>query len=379
MAVSAQPALGSRGLAQATIRVGSLVAFAVVPAVLALAILTASLVRGPFLYDFKGGLYGAGQAILHGRDPYRASFLAHQAAIKRSGGKPETVISVPVYPAPALVTATPLALLPYRIAGLLFVACSAAGLGLALWLLGVRDWRCYGVAFGSWPVMHGLMLGALTPLLVLGVAVAWRLREGMASAAVVASVVVAKLFPWPLAVWLALTRRWRAALVAVALAAGGTLAAWAAIGFAGFSSYPRMLGNLAFVSQGVSVSLVAGLLALGLGAFAAKTVALLLGLGLLAAAARLVRGPEGERRAFSLAIVAALVASPLVWPHYLALLIVPIALASPYLSSLWLVPLLAYIAPVAQTTGRPWAIVPYVAMCAIVAWDAMRPHPRLAI
>jgi len=65
--------------------------------------------------------------------------------------------------------------------------------------------------------------------------------------------------------------------------------------------------------------------------------------------------------------VAALVASPIVWPHYLALLLVPIALVSPGLSALWLVPLLAYVAPVAQTHDHPWAIVPYLIICAIVA------------
>ena len=61
-------------------------------------------------------------------------------------------------------------------------------------------------------------------------------------------------------------------------------------------------------------------------------------------------------------IIAALVASPMVWPHYLALLFVPIALVSPTLSWLWLTPLLAY--PVAQTTGRPWVIPLYLAIVA---------------
>jgi hypothetical protein len=76
-------------------------------------------------------------------------------------------------------------------------------------------------------------------------------------------------------------------------------------------------------------------------------------------------------------VVSALVASPMVWPHYFALLFVPIALASPGLSPLWFVPLLAYLAPDAQTTGRPWAIALYLAIAAVPLFRlcARRPLP----
>src|SRR5262249_5046609 len=42
----------------------------------------------------------------------------------------------------------------------------------------------------------------------------------------------------------------------------------------------------------------------------------------------------------TLAIAAALAASPIVWVHYFLLLLVPLALTQPRLSALWLVPLL---------------------------------------
>jgi hypothetical protein len=64
-------------------------------------------------------------------------------------------------------------------------------------------------------------------------------------------------------------------------------------------------------------------------------------------------------------VIAALLATPMLWPHYLALLFVPIALAAPRLSALWFSPLLAYVAPVAQTTGRPWVIALYLAVVAV--------------
>jgi hypothetical protein len=370
--VRGEPTTQRRGLWNATRHVGTILVFAVVPAAIVVLVLTASFLRGPALYDFKGGLYGAAQDIVHGRDPYRASKLAHDAALKRAG-EPGTVFAVPVYPAPALVAVVPIAELPYRLAALLFLGLSAGGLALALYLVEVRDWRCYGVAFASWPVVHGLMLGALTPLLVLGIAVAWRLQGRLGSAAAVAALVAVKVFPWPLALWLMATRRWRLAAVATALAVMVTAAAWAAIGFDGLTAYPGMLRDLALIEADASVSLSAGLMALGISSSAAQLCAVLVAVGLLGRAAWLAKRPAGERAAFILAVVAALIASPIVWPHYFALLLVPIALVSPRLSPLWLVPLLAYVAPVAHSHGHPWAIAPYLATCAVVAGFGLTP------
>ena len=369
-------ARNQRRLFTALHRVLSVLVFAVLPAVVTLALLGNGLARGPFLYDFKGGLYGAGTDIVHGDNPYRPAYLERQAAVKREGERPETIISVPVYPALPLLAAVPFSFLPYRVAGVFFALLSIGALLGALRLLGVRDWRCYGVAFMSWPVAHGLMLGALTPLLVFGAAAAWRFRSQVwPPALAVAAIVSAKLFPWPLAVWLLATHRARAFVIATTVALGGTLAAWAAIGFDGLRDYPSMLSNLSYVSEDVGVSLVAGLIALGVSAALAKSIAFLVAGGLLIAAWRFARRPDGDRRAYGIAVIAALVASPMVWPHYLALLFVPIALVSPRLSWLWLTPLLAYVAPVAQTSGRTWVIPLYLAIVAaplvrLLPWPA---------
>lgn len=351
--------------------------FGVLPVAIVVAVLGVGLVQGPFrLYDFNGGLYGAGKDVLHGRDPYRTERLQRLADIKRAGGKPETIISIPVYPAPAVVAAVPFSLLPYKVAGTLFFLLSIAALMLALMLLGVSDWRCYGLALGSYPVVHGLILGALTPLLVLGTAVVWRWRDRLWPPAIaLAALVSAKLFLWPLGVWLLASRRYRSALLAAVLAVAAGLAAWAVLGFAGLTEYPRMVGNLAFVSEGVSVSFVAALLALGLSTGVAHAVALATAAVMLAAVAWFCRTPAGHRRGFSLAVVAALMATPIVWPHYLALVFVPIALCSKRLSLIWFMPLLGYVAPYAQTDVHRWAIGPYLAVTLLVALAAVRLQP----
>ena len=71
----------------------------------------------------------------------------------------------------------PLGLLPFPLAAALMTVVLLAAVAGTLWLLDVRDWRCYGAAYLAIPVLHDVRLGALTPLLALGVALAWRWRD----------------------------------------------------------------------------------------------------------------------------------------------------------------------------------------------------------
>jgi hypothetical protein len=296
------------------------------------------------LFDFKGGLYDAGRDILHGHDPYRPGFLATQAAIMRAGGiavgeTTRNLFSIPVYPATANLAVVPLSLLPFWLAGALFTLLSIGAMVLGLRLLGVRDRRCFAVALLSWPFLFSLDLGALGPLLVLGAGVAWRWRERLWPPAIaVASLVVAKVFPWPLGVWLLVTRRFRVLALAIVIGLVALFAAWAAIGFEGMMQYPRMLSELSLIEEGRAVSLVALLLAIGVPAGIATAAALAATAGLLGIGWRMAKRPDGDAQAFGLAIMAALTCSPIVWEHYMVLLFVPIALVSPRFSPLWLAP-----------------------------------------
>jgi len=297
------------------------------------------------LFDFRGGLYNAGRDIIHGLSPYQPGFLAHQAAIMRAGGiaQGETsqhAFSIPVYPAPANLAVVPLSLLPFWLAGTLYTLLSVAAMILGLALLGVRDWRCIALALISWPFTYGLYLGALGPFLVLGAAIAWHWRATLWPPAIaIAWLVITKLFPWPLAIWLLITRRFRTFALALAIGAVITLVAWAAIGFHGLAQYPHMLSNLSFIQEGRAVSLVAVLIAIGLPAGAASAAAIAAALALLGFAWRIAQRPDGDRTAFGLAIIAALTATPIVWEHYMVLLFIPIALITPRLSAIWFLPL----------------------------------------
>lgn len=307
------------------------------------------------LYDFKGGLYNAGVAILHGHSPYRGTFLAHQAAIMRAGhiALGETTkrpFSVPVYPAAANVAIVPLSALPLWLAGSIYTLGSIAAMLGGIWLLGVRDWRCFALVSLSWPFLYGMYLGAINPFLVLGAGVAWRWRHRLWPPALgLATIVALKIFPWTLAAWLLFTRRWRTLALTVVACGLLTFGAWAAIGFHGLAQYPQMLSNVSYLQEGRADSVVTVLVVAGAGPSLASVGAIALALGVLGLAWRAARRPDGDRRAFGLVVIAALMGTPIVWEHYMVLVFIPIAMLSPRASRLWLVPV---VLPIVELMSR---------------------------
>src|SRR5919204_63938 len=108
-------------------------------------------------FDFRGGAWAAGRAVLAGRSPYPAPDPAKLLAQGNA-----------YIPPPLLAfLCGPLALLPFMPAVVVFgVACTAA-LVLALRIVGVRDWRVYGLALTSYPFVASLGLGQPDGLLAL--------------------------------------------------------------------------------------------------------------------------------------------------------------------------------------------------------------------
>jgi Glycosyltransferase family 87 len=252
-----------------------------------------------------------------------------------------------VYPPLLAIAISPLSLLPSGPAAamlwsVVLVACVVG----ALWLLGVRDWRCYLVAL-LWPFNRvALDWGRIDPLLLLLVAAAWRFRDKPWSAAASTGAAVAiKLFLWPVAFWLLVTGRRRAAALSVVMTFGLILLPWAAIGFADLLQYPALLRKVSRQEyDSFSVNALAN--ALGIDGAFAKAIVVAIGASLLAFSVKCARNPdwtrrERDRRSLTLILAASLVLSPVVWSNYFVLLLVPVALARPRLSALWLVVLAA--------------------------------------
>jgi alpha-1,2-mannosyltransferase len=289
-------------------------------------------------YDFDIFL-AAGDDVLAGRNPYR-----HAGTSTGQTGSPYA------YPPVLAMAVSPLTVLPQRLArtfvpGVLFSLFLVAATVGALLLLGIRDWRCYPVALLYPVTIQAIEYGAIGPILLLLVAAAWRYRDRAGAAAVATgTAVVLKLFLWPCLVWLALTRRVRAAAVGAAIALGLALLSWAAIAFRGFEGYPDLLRRLVDAEADNSYSAFAVLEAIGLPQTAARGIAIAIGVAILVAAWRVARAlptdaVERDRRSLTLVLAAALVLTPILWLHYLVLLLVPIGLARPRLAPLWFVPL----------------------------------------
>jgi hypothetical protein len=90
------------------------------------------------------------------------------------------------------------------------------------------------------------------------------------------------------------------------------------------------------------------------------------------------RGPEGDRRALSVAVAGALLATPVLWLHYLVLLFVPIALARPRLSALWFAPLAFWLTPVAHSDGSVWRTCFALAVAALIVLRSLAPAASAA-
>jgi hypothetical protein len=313
-----------------------------------------------FEVDFHGDLYVAGARILHGVSPYDVAQLRHEAAVFAAGGTLHPVVS-PRWPAPVLLLAVPFALLPVKAAEILFMLILIAAMITALRLLEVRDARCVLVALVSTPTITGVMLGNITPLILLGAALVWRFRSRyLTSTMISATVVVAKLFLWPLAVWLLVARGRRSMLTCIAAGVLTALLGWMVIGFAGLTSYPTMILDVAKIGEPRGLSLVAFLMYLGLGVGPARFLAFIAVFALLFLSWKLARRGH-HAHAFGLVFIAALTATPVVWDHYMILLFIPIAFLSPRISWLWFLPGLAAFAPAAATTTYGPRILPMLA------------------
>jgi hypothetical protein len=123
---------------------------------------------------------------------------------------------------------------------------------------------------------------------------------------------------------------------------------------------------------------IAGIAAsLGLDPLVGRVAMFVIGAALIAGCWRYGRSGD-DRRAFTCAIVAGLVFSPIVWQHYLMFLVVPLALARPRFSAAWLVPLALWLSPRLGHGDAVQALLPAVVVGALLylmlaAADSRRP------
>jgi alpha-1,2-mannosyltransferase len=312
--------------------------FGVIPAVTIVVLFWVAAVDDSIAFDF-GPVHRAADSILAGETPYPGP------------ADPLTADAGPyVYPPLPALLAISLSWLPFDAAGVVVMAVLLLAVLATLRVLGVDDWRCYGVALLWPPVLSAIQTGNVTLLLGLAAAVVWRLRHDAVTSGVLTGLTLAvKFFLWPLCVWFAATRRFSAAAIALAAGTALLIASWAVIDFAGMTDYPDLLRRLEDTVGADSYTLYIVGLDIGLPPPAAR--ALWIGAGFAVLAASIFQARRGEERvAFALAIVAALLLTPIVWLHYLALLLVVVALGQTRLGVVWFLPLALVLTP---GSGQP--------------------------
>jgi hypothetical protein len=267
-------------------------------------------------YDV-GVFLRAGAAVARGQDPY-----------PRGPGDIRSGFAF-VYPYLMAFPFVPLSWLG-RWGALVFIAGSALAVVAGCRLAGAGPRGTALVLLTSFTII-GLQMGTLNALLFLGLIALWRARDRpLAAGLLTAMLIYSKLFLAPVWLWLALTRRWRAAAVAAGTA-GALLALGGLVGPVGPLTYASMLGTLADAEAPDGDSLTGLLMNTGLGAGAAtwvaRAVALAVLVAVLVAAGRARQ--DDERVLFAAVIGCSLLASPIVWNHYLILLSAALLVVAP--------------------------------------------------
>lgn len=368
--------IGAEGLWNAWKRSSVVVALAVILTLVAYWWFT-MVVHGPtdWAFDFRQFWQG-GNDVVKGVSPYPDPDDVAAADIEFSPTRIQDVFRFP-YPAPGAVALAPLGALAFGAASAIWGILLIGAILGAVWLLGVRDWRVLAVILTAQPVMTSVRLGTFTPVLLLLATIAWRWRDrkwiGGGALAVALSL---KLFLWPLLIWLVATRRFGAAAIATGLALVTTVGAWAVIGFEGLTDYPELLRLLTDIVETVGLSLVALGDQAGLPIGVARALPFLVGVPLLVATAVVARRDDGDRRAFSIAMIAAIAITPIVWLHYFTLLVAPLALARPRLAWPWVLMSAFWFIPTEGNEGDAKRVVIAVALGAAVAAYCARPRPE---
>ena len=313
-------------------------------------------------WDVRFAYLPAAEAVLDGESPYPE---LDDPILEEQKGY--------VYPPQLLLLLIPLTALPVGAVAILFAIGMLALLGLTLYVLGVRDVRCFAAAVLWVPAISGVLHSNVSIPLAFALALLWRYRDAVwPSALALGLSVSAKLLFWPLFVWMLATRRLRATAAAVLIGLGVTLGAWAAIGFAGLLEYPDLLERLSEIQSERSYSFAGIASALGLGEVAGAALMLAGGATLVGFCAVFARHGD-EARSFTCAVAATLALSPVVWLHYLVVLLVPLAILRPRFSLIWLLPMLLWVSPKPGYADGLTTLLPGIAAAILLVVVLARP------
>jgi Glycosyltransferase family 87 len=340
----------------AATRVVPVLALALAPVVAVVVMFLIAIDSDSLALDFQNEIYPESKALLAGE----LEFPGPHADLSQGSNH--------IWPPLVAMLAAPLTLLPVDAANVVVALAGLVSFALALWIVGVRDWRVFGAAALWAPVTGEMRTAHLTLFLCLLIAVAWRMRRARYAAGLAIGLVISlKFLLWPLLLWLAARRRYGAAALGACVSAASLLLL---LPYIGILEYARLLRRLGETFDQDSYSPFGLLVQLGASDTAARAVALAIGVGVIAAAWR--------RQSFVLFVAAALLLSPIVWLDYYALLAIPLAVVRPRFTVVWLLPVLTWGLPAAGAEiGTVEGVTRVVLVFGVLTWYvARREAPR---
>ncbi len=248
--------------------------------------------------------------------------------------------------------------------GLLIAGCALLPVSRSARLLS------FGIGCASLPVLFDLNLGNISIVVFALAAVAWRMADRPVGA-VAHAALIAMRFPFGLffITWI-LQRRWRPILWTMAAGIGLIVVSLPIVGVGSYVDYLTILRNLPDISTGPhNLSLKTTALEIGIPADLAGLavpIGYVVGVVAIAFAAR----RRDSDVAFVVSVVATLLLTPFIHPHYLVLLLFPTALLLDR-GQRWAIvlPLLAWL---------PGPLLPLLAPIAIAAVLIAGPRPQAA-
>jgi hypothetical protein len=177
-----------------------------------------------------------------------------------------------------------------------------------------------------WPLLYSVKLGQVGPILYFLFAVGWRwLDEPVRLGASMGAGALVKLQPALLLGWAAVTRRWRAVAIGVAVIGVAVLASLVVVGVGAWVDYVELLRRVSSpVTTPHNFTPGAVLYQLGVSETLATVVQwVVVGLTVVVTVYAWFR--VDAERSYLVTVVASQLVSPLLWDHYAMLLLLPVA------------------------------------------------------
>jgi hypothetical protein len=264
------------------------------------------------------------------------------------------------YPPPFVLLALPLALLDPTLAAWLWTGLLIACFFVAVAIMPVSTrvkWVIVLLAGLDWPMVYGIKLGQVGPILLLTFALGWRFMDRPRVLGIATAIGTAmKIQPAIIFAWALVTGRRRAVIVGAVFLLVVTALATVVAGPAAWVDQATLLARL---SKPIVTphNYTPGRIAFELGASESVAWAIqwanwaLVGVALLVGIWRV-----SSVASYLAAVVASQMVSPILWDHYALLLVLPVA---------WLL-----------SRGRWWAaVIPLVTMIWLVDWTPAIAYP----